>query len=295
MADRGEESVKPDGHFGRDGRAARPGGMLVCLAVLAAVAAPGAAAQPGSELPQWVLDLAHAKRHNKPNFERLPDYACALTVERFDKAPQSSAFRPMDVLRLEVAVVEGKELYAREGRGFENSEPAAFISSGSFGTGTFSTIARNLFVSDGARTTGHSRETDAGRPLLRFDYEISQMYHPFRLSSGGVAAEVGECGSFWVDAATWDLVEIEDRAVDIPPELRMTDVVTKIRYGKVRIGASEVILPETAETVIANLDGRQTKNVTRFSGCRQYGSESKITFDTEVVPGGPPAPGPRKK
>ncbi|HYW44945.1 MAG TPA: hypothetical protein VE959_18940 [Bryobacteraceae bacterium] len=250
-------------------------------------------ALPAQGLPDWVLQLSRAKRHARSNFERLPNYSCFQTVERFDKGPRDSAFRLLDTLHLEVAFVGGKELYAQAGGHFDAESPSDIVSTGAFGTGAFTSTARNLFVLDASRPTGWAREYRAGKAeALRFDFAISQMQGPLTLQSGAARAVVGERGSFWVAPESLDLLEIEDHAVDIPPELLMLDSQTNILYAKVRIGASDVILPKTAEMLVVHYGGELSRNVSEFSGCREYGSESTITFG-DTPP--PPPPPPKKK
>ena len=260
--------------------------------VVVALLGPGVL--PAQDLPDWVLQLSRAKRHARPNFERIPNYACLQTVERFDKGPRDSAFRLIDTLHLEVAFVGGKELFAQAGGSFKAETPSDIISTGTFGTGAFTSTARNLFVLDASRPTGWAREYRDGKPeALRFDFEISQMKGPLTLQTGSVTAVVGERGSFWVDPESLDLLEIEDHAVDIPPELLMIDSRTNIRYAKVRIGSSDVILPRTAEMLVLRSSGGISRNVSEFSGCREYGSESTITFgDDPPVPQTAPPPHP---
>jgi hypothetical protein len=65
---------------------------------------------PGQDLPPGDL-LARVKEHERATFEHIPDYACLETIGRFRK----SSIRPFDTLHLEVAVVGGKELFARKG------------------------------------------------------------------------------------------------------------------------------------------------------------------------------------
>ncbi len=262
--------------------------------ILLTVAACGLGAPQSQELPRWVLELSRVKRHLRANFERLPNYVCLQTVNRFEKAPNVRDFRLVDTWRLDVAQVGNHEMLALAGTGsLEAEAPPEVLQQGAFGTGAYSSLARNLFVNDAGRTTGWGEEQMDGRAAFRFDFEIPQMVSAYLLQSGSAKAIVGERGSYWVDAASLDLLRMEDSATDIPPTLPIQEVRTAIRYAKVRIGASEVILPQSAETTIVNFDGRQSRNVMDFSGCREYGSESKITFG-EPVPAQDlslPAPG----
>jgi hypothetical protein len=243
---------------------------------------------PAQDLPDWVLQLSRIKRHARGNFEHFPNYACKQTVERFVMTAKDPVFRHTDTLELEVAVVGGHEFFARAGGEFDLRSPNQIVGMGMFGTGAFSSTARNLFVNDAGRTTAWAKETDGGRPVLRFDFEIPQTLRPLTLSNGGFQAIVGLRGSFWADAESLDLLEIEDHAVDIPLELQMTDVMQTIHYGHEKIGATDVILPRQAETLVTRFHGELSKNVSTFSACREFGSESKITFDE-------PAPPPVKK
>lgn len=247
------------------------------------------AAPQTSELPLWVLELSRIKRHLRANFERVPNFVCMETVERSQKMRARARLQHLDTIRLEVAFVGGKELFARPGaKQFTESDPAALISQGAFGTGAFSTTAINLFVHDVARTTGYGEERDGGKVVLRYDFEIPQMLAHYRLSSGSVTAEVGEQGSFWVDRETLDLREIEVRATSIPIALNVAELTTTIHFERVHIGSSDVILPKLAEMVMSSFDGGRNRNVTAFSGCREYMSESRITFKEE-------APGPAEE
>ena len=242
-----------------------------------------AAAQTGP-LPRWVLDLSRAKRHLRANFERMPNYVCLETIHRFESNRRNPQFRPLDTVRLQVALVAGQEVFAWEGVGqLTESDPGSWIHRGLIGTGTFAGTARNLFVHDAGRTTGFGEGTDGGKRVLRFDFEIPEIFHPMQLQWGSLSGWVGERGSFRVDGETLDLLEIADNATDIPPELGIMETTTVIRYGRVRIGESEVILPASAETLMTRFDGTSYRNVTEFSACREYVADSNISFGPAFV------------
>jgi hypothetical protein len=113
------------------------------------------------------------------------------------------------------------------------------------------------------------------------------------ISNGYMQVSTALHGSFWADASTFDLLRVEAHAVDIPPGVGLSDVTTIIDYRKVTIGRSDVRLPVRAELTITEMSGRAAHNVTTFSGCRQYGSESVIHFGGPEVE--PPAAPARKK
>ena len=263
-------------------------------AAIALMLAAAGTAIPAQDLPQWVLNLARIKRQARANFVHLPDYACHETVERYRRLTPSGAFHQMDTLRLEVAVIGRKEMFAKAGAGqFNVTDLTDIATEGATGTGSFAGLVDNLFVNDTGLTTGWADDAVGDRRALRYDFSMSEMMSGNIVSNGTVKATTAVHGSYWADASTFDLLRVEEHAVDIPPALDMSDVTTIIDYQKTKVGASEVLLPSRAEMIITEFSGRQVRNVTGFSGCRQYGSDSVIHFDGPET--GPPAPPPKKQ
>ena len=246
----------------------------VALAVLLA------AALPGQDLPPWVLLLARVKQHGRATFEHIPDYACLETVNRFEKPRNGASFRPVDTLHLEVASVGGKELFARQGATrFGDGDLRAFISEGLVSSGAFSATPLNLFVQDVARITSLPQEGMFAGMTLGFHFEVSAMAGGYTVRSGGSKGQAGLRGTFWVDPRTLDLVRIEEQAVDLPPMLFMRDLTTSVDYARTRIGSSDPLLPQSAETVATDYYGVRRKNSIEFTGCREYSSESFVHFE----------------
>jgi hypothetical protein len=266
VADRGEEEV-------------RPLSTGVALAVFAMAVLPGQNSPPGAVL------LARVKEHGRATFERIPDYACLETVARYRT---SRSIRPLDTLHLEVAVVDGKELFARKGATqFQGDDPAAFVTAGMIGSGDFSATPHNLFVSDAAWITAPSEAGLPGRKPLRFEFEVPVQSDAYRVQFGGVKTAVGVRGAFWVNPQSLDLLRIEQRYVDLPPELHVRDIATTIVYVRTRIGSSNPLLPRSSEVIVTDSSGGRRRNLIEFSGCREYRSESVVHFE-DVVPDPPP-------
>src|SRR5579864_9042692 len=78
--------------------------------------------------------------------QRQPDYTCTETVERTRQVLASGA-RIEDTLRLEVALVDGKEMFAWPGsKEFEDHDLRDLVATGMFGNGNFAIYARILFL-----------------------------------------------------------------------------------------------------------------------------------------------------
>jgi hypothetical protein len=237
-------------------------------------------------LPDWVVQLSRVKSHLKENFERIPNYVCQESVERFERRPGQAQAKRVDSLHFEVARVQDKELLAMPGAaGFEDRSLSAYMSSGVLGTGMFSTLPLSLFVANVARITlhqaGSGRHTRAG-----YDYEIPGFLGGLEIAAGQAKATVGVAGTFWVDAESMDLIRVEEHAVEVPPKVGMKKIDWTVDYARMRIGDSSVLLPQSADLVVTQLDGWERRNKIGFSGCREYTSESTVRFGdaTELPP-----------
>src|SRR5437764_679954 len=81
--------------------------LLLCLVL--------PACQAEQDLSPELLLLAKIKVKMAENLGRLPNYTCQQTIERSRRRPPGRKFEMLDTVRLEVALVEGKELYGWPG------------------------------------------------------------------------------------------------------------------------------------------------------------------------------------
>jgi len=240
---------------------------------------------PGQDLPPGASLLARVKEHGRANFEHIPDYACLETVDRYRR---SRSIAPTDTLHLEVAVVGDKELFARKGATqFQGDDPTVFVTAGMIGSGDFSATPLNLFVSDAAWITAPSEAGLSGRKPLRFEFEVSALAAAYWVQNRGVKAPVGVRGAFWVDPQSLDLLRIEQHDVDLPSDMNIRDIATTIAYARTRIGTSNPLLPRSSEVIVTDFSGGRHRNAIKFSGCREYHSDSVVHFEG-VVPEPPP-------
>lgn len=257
--------------------------------LLAGLAAVAYAAQ--AELPPELLLLSRIKRHVRESLSHVPNYTCLETTERASRTGGDRPFRPRDSVRLEVAVVGDKELYAPPGaRRFEEGHVSDFVTTGVIGDGMFALHARSIFVHDLAMFKYVGEEDLAGRRSVRYDYHLTALTSGYRVAANGREAVVGCRGSFWVDPQSLDLLRLDIHAEEIPPGLDTTAVVTRIDYASVRIGAADVVLPQTAELVMVRPNGAASRNVLEFTHCREYVSQSTISFGAPPAESVPNAP-----
>ena len=79
-------------------------------------------------LPPELLLLSRIKAHIRRDAAAAENYACVEVVHRFHKPRGAKAeMRPLDSIRLEVALIGQRELYSSPGgRSFHEGTPSAF-------------------------------------------------------------------------------------------------------------------------------------------------------------------------
>ena len=241
-----------------------------------------------SELVREVVLLARIKQKMKQNLLQVPNYTCLQTIERERREARAKKFHPLDVIRLEVAEVDNKELFAWPGeRRFEEKSLSSIASNGAMSNGIFTLHARALFIADVATFNYAGEETIGERRLARYDFRQPDFLSGYRIRVAGLQAIVGWHGSFWADAETFDVFRIRVEADNIPVDLGLAAAITTIDYQRARIGSSDALLPERGEMILSELAGGESRNRTEFTRCRQYSTESAISYAAADQP--PPA------
>jgi len=232
------------------------------------------------DLPRETVLLAGFKRKIRQVLTQIPNYTCLETVQRSVQKPRANALSPIDIVLLEVSTVGDKELLAWPGaRRFEEGNMSSFASGGMIGSGVFASHARNVFLLETTTMQYHGDEEVSGRMLARFDFRVPEAWSGYQIQANGASAKVGTTGSFWIDPASLELVRMEVRAGDIPAAIGIERTETDIDYAPVRIGDSDILLPQAARILVALPTGEVRRNDIQFSHCHEYLTESTIRFD----------------
>ena len=125
--------------------------------------------------------LPHIREKMAEILVRQPNYTCTETIERTRQSSGSHS-KIEDTLRLEVALVDGKEMFAWPGsKQFEDHDLSDLVSTGMFGNGNFAIYARILFLSNAATFQDRGETQLDGRPrlALRFSSIALAQRSPF--------------------------------------------------------------------------------------------------------------------
>lgn len=250
-------------------------------------------AQPSSyDLAPDLLTLAKIKVRMNDTLERQPNYTCIEQIERSRRKAARFRYELVDNLRLEVALVDGHEMFAWPGSAkFEERDLERIVpAGGAIGNGNFALFARTIFLSRAPTYKYRGLETLEGRRVYRYDYSVSQMMSGLKMHVSGREAIVGFHGSFWADETSLDVWKLEVIADDIPPFLGIAASTTTVDYARLPIGQAEFLLPVASELVMTQISGMEDRNQIRFSACRQYTGESVLKFSGPLETDNSPAP-----
>jgi len=236
---------------------------------------------PAAPLPAETLRLARLRLAASTIFEKLPNFTCTLTIERSSRPAANRKFNLIDHLRLEVALIDGKELYAWPGsKSFDDRDLADMVGNeGSIGSGDFAGHAKSILLSQHTRLKFEEEETVEGRRLERWSFHYPMQTSQYLMRMKPLEGPIGYSGLLWADAASHDLVRIEMDLNEIPPQIPLKYGRKVIAYQRAVIGDSTILLPSYADLLLVQPNGFESRNVTTFSDCHQFTGASTITFD----------------
>ena len=233
--------------------------------------------------PETIL-IGRTRYHMIETLRRIPNYTCLETIERSVRRSDSKRASIVDALRLEVAIVDGKELFSWPGeRQFKERDLRELAPGGAIGNGNFALHAKSVFGGSYVTFTFRGREQRNGRDVARFDYDVPQRFSGYQIRVGDASAVVAYHGQVVVDSSSLDVIDLEVVADDLPPVLMLKRASDFMHYGRQRIGEGDFLLPISSEMSMVGLDGAESRNKVSFSGCRQYSGDSVVRFD-EVEP-----------
>ncbi|HEY1184946.1 MAG TPA: hypothetical protein VGE89_12225 [Bryobacteraceae bacterium] len=215
------------------------------------------------------------------NIERLPNYTCLETIERSVRLPDKKKLLFRDRIHLDVAFIGTNEMFAWPGSDHFAADllqqlprqAGAAVAIGGFGGWVGSLFGRSApaFTYDGACLVENRRGS-------RYIFSVPLLSSGYQIMVGERSATSAYAGSICIDADESDVMMLEVHAEEIAVPVAAASET--IRYGRTRVGSGDFLLPRDDELTMTDLHGNENHNLTRFSACRQYTSQSSISFDT---------------
>ena len=230
-------------------------------------------------------DLEKIKAAVMESLRRLPNYTCTETFQRTELPIISGRPRLMmaETVRLDVAYLDGKEMFGWPASGKIDEADITKLISGSVGNGYFGLFPNSIFsaANNWFQLVG-AVDLD-GKKSVRYDYRVPKANRAYELSNGSLAAVVGFHGSFWVDPATLDLMRITVIADDPPAVLDFASATGTLDFERKLIGGSSFVIPKSAEMIVVSTNGTKHQSSLSFAACHQFVGEAVLKFDDPSV------------
>jgi hypothetical protein len=224
--------------------------------------------------------IAQARKAVAGMLVRLPNYTCLETLERSDRAVRQKKFRTLDRVRVEVAYVDGQELYAWPGSPqFDISDLREVITGqGAFGTGDFGQLLRATYRADMPLQLA-GKDSIQGRDAWRLTGQVPAGLSHYDVIVPPAKATVAYFVTAWHDAASLDLLRVELLVTDFPKEIPLQRSFRATEYATVRVNGQPIRLPAKTELSMTTRGGLEDRTTSTFSSCHEYRGESKLIFE----------------
>ncbi len=239
-------------------------------------------------LAQTPEQIAKIKSTVEENLDRLPNYTCTETIQRSER-PMIEGQRKLmmsETVRLEVAFVDGSELFGWPGAAKIDESDVGKMIDGYIGNGYFALFSQNVFSTPSATYQYVNNAELDGKPAVRYDYRVPQSSGAYVIRGEAGRAAVGFHGSFWVNPGTLDLIRITAIVDDPPQVLGISSTSSVLDFERKPIGTSIFVLPRAAQLLVVDTEGMERENRLSFAACHQFVGESVLKFD---VPASEPA------
>jgi hypothetical protein len=214
--------------------------------------------------------------------KRLHPGTCSDLIREHTLRPVNSPVVAWDRLRLDVAVMDGHEVFSLAGAPKFADDFAEIAAYGPFGTGDFGPFVTQIF-DNGTKVEFVGERTISGRKLRQYKYEIprEQSHYAVRKTLGE-AVVVAHSGSFLLDPQRKDIVQLSVRSQELPEKLENCQTISEITYQRVNIDSIETLIPKESRFRVIQREGGENLNTTTYSNCHEYVGESVIHFDDQA-------------
>ncbi len=215
-----------------------------------------------------------------------------VMYDRRNEMPMWLSFR--DRLRLEVAVSSRGEIHAWPGSSrFSESSLNALVGHGPLGTGPFGVLLNLIFFHDVKKFAPLGEVAIDGRRSLTYQFSVpaADSHFMVRSEEDDALLVAGYEGVVRIDAETGDPIAVTVTANDPPAATGACQTTSTVQLKRSLVRGEEILMPELGRLVFVGSTGIETRSRITFSACRQYSSESTVTFGSEgaskpVGPGG---------
>ena len=251
--------------------------LTVCLALFQWTTA--LAADPSSGGDPQLLQRIRSKV--AAHLSQLHNYTCHVVIDRLVRPISRTNFGHQDTLELEVAFVNGRELFSHGGAtNFDEQPVSQLVPGGLIGNDAFGSHDDDVFSNDRVCFKYAGTCKKDGHKTFRYNFYLPQESSRLMVKQNNSPdVAVGYKGSFWVDSETLEMVRLEWKTDHIPRFVGLSSVQKSMRYRRVRIGNSEFVLPHHSELASFDDSGNYRLNIVNLERCLEFTGSSVVSYD----------------
>jgi hypothetical protein len=245
--------------------------------------------------------LARVQSKVRDNARRIPRYVCRQGIERQGFASVNRYSRACGTLseqegveasglslivadraHLDVMLTESSELFSWPGeRRFDTNSPDDLLVGGMSGSGDFAAFVISVFTFD--QVTFEYLGACEGGYCVRYRFNVPREASRYLIKGTLVQATVGYHGTFDVNPQTADLMQMTVVPTDLSEVLfEACDFRTRMTFTSAITQAGEFMIPASTEMKYLAKDGSYSLNRMWYESCRQFTSESVLTFGDDL-------------
>jgi hypothetical protein len=215
--------------------------------------------------------------------EKLPNFVCQQQVTRYQSETRKPSWHAMDVLSYDLVYEDGKEDYKNPKINGKAVKPGADKDSGSWSTGEFGTLMKDIFhPATAADFRAKGEESINHRSAKVYTFSVDKDHSHWRIQGGTQWILPAYKGTIWIDKETHRALRIEMEALNMPAAFVLDHTESAADYDFVMIKDQKVLLPTHAEVLSCERGTFNcSRNAIEFRNYHAYTGESSITFGNQ--------------
>jgi hypothetical protein len=264
----------------------RHGGALVFAWILLGSPILGAQEKPAERSPtseEQERFIASTREAALAYSDRLPDFVCAQTVDRF--VDHGHGLMRIDSLTFETTYYRRQEVSKPT---FRNGSPASQLagSDGLSSRGEFGENLRRIFAPNNEAQFHFEKWTSLrGQRAAVYSYQVDRSKAPYLVAAFGGDASgvvvVGLRGEIVVDAGDFSVLRVVYIADGIPSDFPVRSTKITVDYENAGVGGVQYLLPSKA-VVLSLSSNYEARNESVFRRYRKFSADSVIDFGGDV-------------
>ena len=247
----------------------------------------------------WRAVLAYVRDNVAHEVEKSTNYTCVETVDRtvfisshdllpgcaYESTMPERTKAVQDRLRLDIAVSEGKEIFAWHGQNsFSGSSTIDdVVQRGTVSSGEFIGFLSNIFVHGGIQFEYTGEALTNGIPTYSFNYVVPISSSGYHVGARHGKPAVPFHGSFSVRGPDCQLLSLKIIADKLPESSMICSAETEMEYQIAKISGRDALIPSLFILRLDDTNHRYTVSRSTYSQCHEFTAESTLQFDTSAA------------